>query len=64
MPRRKKFRADAHAAGAGDHERLVGNRTGERSGGPGAAIQGRDLAYTTVQTMLNVLHRKGKVNGS
>ena len=23
--------------------------------------QGRDLAYTTVQTMLNVLHRKGKV---
>lgn len=24
-------------------------------------IQGRDLAYTTVQTMLNVLHRKGKV---
>jgi BlaI family penicillinase repressor len=26
-----------------------------------ARIQGRDLAYTTVQTMLNVLHRKGKV---
>ena len=26
-----------------------------------AAIQGRELAYTTVQTMLNVLHRKGKV---
>ena len=26
-----------------------------------ALIQGRDLAYTTVQTMLNVLHRKGKV---
>jgi predicted transcriptional regulator len=26
-----------------------------------AQIQGRDLAYTTVQTMLNVLHRKGKV---
>jgi len=26
-----------------------------------AHIQGRDLAYTTVQTMLNVLHRKGKV---
>jgi predicted transcriptional regulator len=25
-------------------------------------LQGRDLAYTTVQTMLNVLHRKGKVN--
>jgi len=24
-------------------------------------IQGRELAYTTVQTMLNVLHRKGKV---
>jgi predicted transcriptional regulator len=24
-------------------------------------LQGRDLAYTTVQTMLNVLHRKGKV---
>jgi predicted transcriptional regulator len=24
-------------------------------------MQGRDLAYTTVQTMLNVLHRKGKV---
>ena len=24
-------------------------------------IKGRDLAYTTVQTMLNVLHRKGKV---
>ena len=24
-------------------------------------IQGRSLAYTTVQTMLNVLHRKGKV---
>ena len=23
--------------------------------------KGRDLAYTTVQTMLNVLHRKGKV---
>jgi BlaI family transcriptional regulator, penicillinase repressor len=22
---------------------------------------GRDLAYTTVQTMLNILHRKGKV---
>ena len=26
-----------------------------------AQIQGRDLAYTTVQPMLNVLHRKGKV---
>ena len=26
-----------------------------------ARIQGRDLAYTTVQTMLNVLHRKGRV---
>jgi predicted transcriptional regulator len=26
-----------------------------------ARLQGRDLAYTTVQTMLNVLHRKGKV---
>ena len=24
-------------------------------------ISGRELAYTTVQTMLNVLHRKGKV---
>ncbi len=24
-------------------------------------LDGRDLAYTTVQTMLNVLHRKGKV---
>ncbi len=24
-------------------------------------LGGRDLAYTTVQTMLNVLHRKGKV---
>jgi predicted transcriptional regulator len=24
-------------------------------------IKGRDLAYTTVQTMLNVLQRKGKV---
>jgi predicted transcriptional regulator len=24
-------------------------------------LQGRNLAYTTVQTMLNVLHRKGKV---
>ena len=27
-----------------------------------AHMQGRDLAYTTVQTMLNILHRKGKVN--
>jgi BlaI family penicillinase repressor len=26
-----------------------------------AGIKGRELAYTTVQTMLNVLHRKGKV---
>jgi len=26
-----------------------------------ARIHGRELAYTTVQTMLNVLHRKGKV---
>jgi predicted transcriptional regulator len=26
-----------------------------------ARMQGRDLAYTTVQTMLNILHRKGKV---
>jgi predicted transcriptional regulator len=25
-----------------------------------ARLQGRELAYTTVQTMLNVLHRKGK----
>ena len=25
------------------------------------ALKRRDLAYTTVQTMLNVLHRKGKV---
>ena len=24
-------------------------------------LKGRSLAYTTVQTMLNVLHRKGKV---
>jgi BlaI family transcriptional regulator, penicillinase repressor len=24
-------------------------------------MKGRDLAYTTVQTMLNILHRKGKV---
>jgi BlaI family transcriptional regulator, penicillinase repressor len=24
-------------------------------------MQGRELAYTTVQTMLNILHRKGKV---
>jgi predicted transcriptional regulator len=24
-------------------------------------LHGRDLAYTTVQTMLNVLHRKGRV---
>ena len=26
-----------------------------------AHLQGRSLAYTTVQTMLNVLHRKGRV---
>src|SRR5215813_10858189 len=26
-----------------------------------ARLAGRQLAYTTVQTMLNVLHRKGKV---
>jgi BlaI family transcriptional regulator, penicillinase repressor len=26
-----------------------------------AGLKGRELAYTTVQTMLNVLHRKGKV---
>ncbi len=26
-----------------------------------AHMQGRELAYTTVQTMLNILHRKGKV---
>ncbi len=26
-----------------------------------ARLKGRELAYTTVQTMLNVLHRKGKV---
>ena len=26
-----------------------------------AHLKGRELAYTTVQTMLNVLHRKGKV---
>lgn len=26
-----------------------------------ARLAGRSLAYTTVQTMLNVLHRKGKV---
>ena len=26
-----------------------------------AGLKGRDLAYTTVQTMLNVLHRKGRV---
>lgn len=26
-----------------------------------ANLKGRDLAYTTVQTMLNVLHRKGRV---
>src|SRR6478672_4361032 len=26
-----------------------------------SGIAGRDLAYTTVQTMLNVLHRKGRV---
>lgn len=26
-----------------------------------ARLPGRNLAYTTVQTMLNVLHRKGKV---
>ena len=26
-----------------------------------APARGRELAYTTVQTMLNVLHRKGKV---
>lgn len=26
-----------------------------------ALLKGRELAYTTVQTMLNVLHRKGKV---
>jgi len=26
-----------------------------------AALRSRELAYTTVQTMLNVLHRKGKV---
>jgi len=27
-------------------------------------LHARDLAYTTVQTMLNVLHRKGKVKRS
>ena len=26
-----------------------------------AHMQGRELAYTTVQTMLNILHRKGKL---
>ena len=26
-----------------------------------AGLKGRELAYTTVQTMLNVLHRKGRV---
>jgi BlaI family transcriptional regulator, penicillinase repressor len=26
-----------------------------------ANLKSRDLAYTTVQTMLNILHRKGKV---
>ncbi|MBM3785493.1 MAG: BlaI/MecI/CopY family transcriptional regulator [Acidobacteria bacterium] len=27
-----------------------------------SGMEGRDLAYTTVQTMLNILHRKGKVS--
>ena len=27
----------------------------------GLALRGRELAYNTVQTMLNVLHRKGRV---
>jgi predicted transcriptional regulator len=27
-----------------------------------SGLDGRDLAYTTVQTMLNILHRKGKVS--
>jgi predicted transcriptional regulator len=27
-----------------------------------ANLKTRDLAYTTVQTMLNILHRKGRVN--
>ena len=27
-----------------------------------ARLKGRELAYTTVQTMLNILHRKGKVS--
>jgi len=27
-----------------------------------AHMKGRELAYTTVQTMLNILHRKGKVS--
>ena len=26
-----------------------------------SGLKGRELAYTTVQTMLNILHRKGKV---
>ena len=26
-----------------------------------ARLEGRSLAYTTVQTMLNILHRKGRV---
>jgi|SRR6185437_1034797 len=36
------------------HARLAAQRAGARAGQ-------RPLAYTTVQTMLNVLHRKGKV---
>jgi BlaI family penicillinase repressor len=35
-------------------------QAGIKSGIP-SGIKGRELAYTTVQTMLNVLHRKGKV---
>ncbi len=27
-----------------------------------SGMDGRELAYTTVQTMLNILHRKGKVS--
>ena len=60
MPRRKKTEPSLTPL-----ELEIMNVLWETGPGNVQAVQGRmkgrELAYTTVQTMLNVLHRKGKV---
>lgn len=56
----RKNKSPTYSARTPDHENSVENRA-QHGAGVQEDLPGERLAYTTVQTMLNILQRKGRV---